>query len=74
MKTTELEMVQATEVQLKRVNGNKVQISNNSLVQDFGISMTAKLSHEEVVKSQLQVFFNELTNLVRIDNLYRGIK
>jgi hypothetical protein len=73
MKTKELEMELATEVQLKRVNGNKIKISNTSLAQGFGSELTTKDLRNEVIFNQLQIFFNELTNLVRIDNLYRGI-
>jgi hypothetical protein len=73
METKEFNIEQATEVQLKGVNGNKIQISKNSLVKDFCSELTTKDIRNEVILNQLQIFFNEITNLVRIDNLYRGI-
>lgn len=70
---TLLKKQHATGSQISKKNGSVENNPKLAVTKKLGSELTAVISHEDITKSRLKDFFAELTDLIYIDNLYRGI-
>lgn len=70
---TLLKNKQAIEFQISKTNNPDENNQKIAFAKKLSSEITTVNNHEDITKLRLMDFFAELTDLVHIDNLYRGI-